>query len=111
MQITESKLSSHSGIETWGKNRRELRGKRSKTELITQIGDKFHKKVIDLYGLTLKDLKTILETEVEGSRVTMPTGRLKKPYIEELSVIFPEVKDFTKLSVSGLVSLLEAVIC
>ena len=101
-------LSSHSGIETWGKNRKCLRGKRSKSELIWEIGDKYHKRVVDIQALTLKDLKTILNTDPK-QEVVVPEGRLKAPYIAELSNAFPEVTDFSKLSVCGLKSLLEAI--
>mgnify|MGYP000291859130 CR=1 FL=1 len=84
----EGKMSNHSGIETWGKNRRELRGKRSKAELISEIGTKFNRKVVDLHGLTLKDLKTLLESEPQY-KVTVPGGRLKAPYLEQLQKAFP----------------------
>lgn len=99
----------HIGIETWGKNRRALRGKQTKDELLSKISSKFNRKVVDLQTLNIKDLQSILNTNIPTTEINIPTGRFKQPYIDVLVTVFPKEIDFSKASVVGLRSLLEAI--
>lgn len=97
-------------IETWGKNRRSLQGKRSKQELISEIGHKYRAKTLDIGAMTNKDLTSILEQEIAPDvNIESVKSKRKKEYIEQLSKTFPTVKGLDKVPVSGLDNLLEAV--
>lgn len=97
-------------IETWGKNRRALRGKASKLDIIHEIGEAVHAKQLDIGNLSIKDLNIILKAAKEHRQFTgdVPNSRNKQPYIDCLMQIIPNVSKLDRLSVSSLQSLVKA---
>lgn len=101
--------SSSLGIETWGGGNRKQKRKSSKLSIITRIGKLTQSKSLDITALSIADLEDILnkaETEQKIS-VLVPTSRLKRPYIQLLTELFPKVA-LDKLPVSALKELLHA---
>ena len=98
----------HVGIETWGKNRRCLRNKKSKIELMTEISKLLHTTNLDLSSLDRVDLQRMLKN-ITGYIPELPCARTKAPYIDQLKKCFPSVKHFEKLSINGLKTLIQAV--
>jgi hypothetical protein len=92
-------------IETWGKNRRELRNKDSKLEILQKLSTKFETKTLDIGSMTSKDLRNILKTQ-PLHEVNSVDSRFKRDYILELSKAYPEVKSFEKAPISGLRNLI-----
>jgi hypothetical protein len=104
-------ISKTAGIETWGGGSNRTRGKASKLDIITMIGQETHTKALDIGNLNLSDLNKILKVAKSHKELIeseMPKGRLKHPYIQSLEKIFPTVKNLSKLSVSSLQELLGA---
>ena len=98
------------GIETWGGGSTKTKGKSSKLDIITLIAKETRAKALDLSNLNVADLTKILKVAKRHKhpKVLVPGGRLKKPYIDSLDVILPNMGNLTKLSVSSLKNLLEA---
>lgn len=98
------------GIETWGSGNSKTRGKQSKLDIITNISVCTKTKDLDIFRLNLIDLNKILRVAKSHKtlHMSMPLGRLKKPYLEPLVQLFPTVKNLDKLPVSSLKSLLGA---
>lgn len=98
-------LSTTAGIETWG-----IKSKRSKLDIITQIAKETRIKTLDISNLSLSDLARILRVVKvhKHKKIVVPTGRLKKPYIESIHSVLPTVDNLSKLSVASLKSLMEA---
>ena len=96
------------GIGTWGHKSTD---KPSKAFLIQQICSISGTKSLDISTLTIKDIKSILKTvrEITNINLEMPTGtRLKLPYLNSLSEVFPTVA-LNKLSISSLRELIGVV--
>ena len=102
---------STAGIETWGSGRQSIRGRLSKQEIIQKISAELKTTKLDIYSLPISSLNKILGTvsKHQHLQLKLPEGRLKRPYLEELSSVLPNC-DLTTLSVSALKSLTEALI-
>jgi len=98
------------GIETWGGGNRRTKGKASKLDIIREISEKTNTKALDISALNLSDLRIILNLANTDTRLAgeAPTGRYKRDYIPVLETIFPKVKNFNKLPLSSLRTLLGA---
>ena len=98
------------GIETWGSGSSKTRGKASKLDIITQIAKETRVKTLDLSNLNVSDLAKILKVAKghKHKKVVVPEGRLKKPYIDSLEKILPNMRNLSKLPVSSLKNLMEA---
>ncbi len=96
-------------IETWGGGSRRTKRRASKLELVTEISKITGKKSLDITGLTISDLESILQVANENTRLSenAPSSRFKQPYINILEAIFPTVK-LDKLPVAALKELLGA---
>ena len=96
------------GINTWGTATKN-RGRASKQDLIFQIGSITGTKSLDIGSLNLAELTKILKVAKSAHRLNgeVPTGRLKQPYLTDLSSLFTGVK-LDKLSVNALQQLTKA---
>lgn len=98
------------GIETWGGGSKRIRAKKTKLMLITEISKKQKVKSLDLYPLSLKELKSILTHANNGTSIDVteiPLGSFKLPLINILSPVFEEVA-LSKLTLSALRELIGA---
>ena len=97
------------GIETWGGGNRKQKTKPSKLDLVTEISSLTEVKSLDITALSISDLEIVLARAREQVKlhISLPTGRLKKPYISALEVLFPNLS-LNKLPVAALRELLGA---
>lgn len=101
-----SKQESTAGIESFSRQK-SLVGKPTKLQLCTQIKE-IHG-FIGVDALTAADLTKMLKP-MAAHTISMPEGRIKKPYITECLKLFPEVSQFDKLTVAALRGILERVL-
>lgn len=94
-------------IETWGKNRRSLRNKDSKLDILTKVAKLYDTKSLEISTLPNKELKKLLNPE--PAQINSVNSKLKKDYIQELSKAFPSVQGFERAPLNGLRELTNAV--
>lgn len=97
------------GIETWGGGSRKQKSKPSKLSLVREISELTKVSSLDITALCIADISKILTVAKQGTtiKIEVPTGRYKKPYIEVLEGIFPNIS-LTNLPVASLKELIGA---
>lgn len=88
-------------IETWGLNRRELRGKLSKHNLLQILASKLDTKQLDLGTMSVKDLRAMAEMD-KPTKINTDHCKTKTEFITELKKAYPRVVQFEKASLTGL---------